>query len=227
LLSLRSVPRIEPSKARHSTTLVPESKKRPSADKEYEVSPRERRQIQATLNRPCRGDDRLRNEKDPQMNNVTTESLKHPFLDGLREEHLEVLARCAMPVEFKTGEVLFREGDPANRFFLIQEGRVVIEAGHSGRGVIPIETLGAGDVLGWSWLFPPYYWHFDARAVEPTKAVFLYGTRLREYCDEDHDLGYEMLKRFAEVVIQRLQSTRTQLLGVTSPRNQMDGEEGR
>lgn len=146
------------------------------------------------------------------MNNVTTDSLKHPFLDGLREEHLEVLARCSMPVEFKTGEVLFREGDPANRFFLIQEGRVVIESGHTGRGVIPIETLGAGDVLGWSWLFPPYYWHFDARAVEPTKAVFLYGTRLREYCDEDHDLGYEMLKRFAEVVIQRLQSTRTQLL---------------
>jgi CRP-like cAMP-binding protein len=148
------------------------------------------------------------------LNNVTTESLKHPFLDGLREEHLEVLARCAMPVEFKTGEVLFREGDPANRFFLIQEGRVVIEAGHSGRGVIPIETLGAGDVLGWSWLFPPYYWHFDARAVEPTKAVFLYGTRLREYCDGDHDLGYEMLKRFAEVVIQRLQATRAQLLSM-------------
>jgi CRP-like cAMP-binding protein len=72
--------------------------------------------------------------------------------------------------------------------------------------------LGAGDVLGWSWLFPPYLWHFDARAATPTTAIFFYGTRLRELCDENHDLGYELMKRVSEIVIKRLQATRRELV---------------
>jgi CRP/FNR family cyclic AMP-dependent transcriptional regulator len=79
-----------------------------------------------------------------------------------------------------------------------------------------IQIIGAGDVLGWSWLFPPFCWHFDARAVKPTEAIFIYGTRVRELCDEDHDLGYELMKRTAEVVIRRLQATRRHLLGQTA-----------
>ena len=70
----------------------------------------------------------------------------------------------------------------------------------------------AGEVCGWSWLFPPYHWHFDARAVEPTEAIFFYGTRLREQCENDHDLGYELMKRMASVIIRRLQTTRRHLL---------------
>jgi CRP-like cAMP-binding protein len=77
---------------------------------------------------------------------------------------------------------------------------------------IQIQVIGAGDVLGWSWLFPPYYWHFDARALEPTKVVFFYGTRLREHCETDHDFGFELMKRTADLTIKRLQATRRRLL---------------
>jgi CRP/FNR family cyclic AMP-dependent transcriptional regulator len=134
----------------------------------------------------------------------------HPFLTGLSEHHLGTLAGCAMASHFKAGEQIFREGDPANRFYLIKSGQVALET-RSERGIAPVQTIGAGDVLGWSWLFPPYYWHFDARAIEPTEAVFLYGTRLREFCEEDHDLGYELMKRTANVVITRLMAARREL----------------
>ncbi len=113
---------------------------------------------------------------------------------------------------FEAGELIFREGDPANRFYLIQEGKVALESEKTGQRPVLIQTLGVGEVLGWSWLFPPYYWHFNARALEPTKAIFFYGTRLREQSEEDPVLGYELLKRMSHVVIQRLQATRQQLL---------------
>ena len=88
--------------------------------------------------------------------------------------------------------------------------------GKPDRPPVPIQTLGAGDVLGWSWLFPPYYWNFDARATEQTQAVFFYGTRLREKCEDDSQLGYEMMKRMSAVMLQRLQATRKQLLETTA-----------
>ena len=117
-----------------------------------------------------------------------------------------------MQSQFNAGELIFREGDPANRFYLIQRGQVALESSLKDRPAVRIQTIGAGDVLGWSWLFPPYYWHFDARTLEPTSAIFFYGTRLREECEKDHDLGYELMKRMAGVVLQRLQATRRQLL---------------
>src|SRR6266487_6262817 len=134
-----------------------------------------------------------------------------PFLKGLTEQHLTILANYAMETKFAAGQLIFREGDVANRFYLILEGKVTLEAEARDAAPVPIMTIGAGDVLGWSWLFPPYCWHFDARAVEPTKAIFFYGTWLREQCEMDHSLGYELVKRMAEVVIQRLQATRRQL----------------
>lgn len=142
---------------------------------------------------------------------------EHPFLKGLKPEHLKVLTQSAMQTEFKADEVIFREGELANRFYLIQSGRVAIEAGRADSGGAVIQVIGDGDVLGWSWLFPPYYWHFDARALKPTRAIFLYGTRLREQCEENHELGYELMKRIAQVLIQRLQATRKQLLELLSP----------
>ena len=141
---------------------------------------------------------------------------QHPFLKGLSPEHLKVLLDSAMRAEFKTGEVIFREGDPANRFYLIESGKVELESRKQDRPPVPIQTIGAGDVLGWSWLFPPYYWNFEAQAVEPTKAIFFYGTRLREKCDEDRTFGYELMKRMSAVMLQRLQATRKQLLDVTT-----------
>ena len=114
--------------------------------------------------------------------------------------------------EFAEDQLIFSERDPANRFYLIQSGRVALESHVRDSGTVLIQTIGPGDVLGWSWLFPPYYWHFDARALEATKAIFFYGTRLREQCEQDHDLGYELMRRTAEVVVARLQATRRQLL---------------
>lgn len=139
-------------------------------------------------------------------------AIEHPFLKNLSSDHLETMADSAMPVEFETGQIIFREGDLANRFYLIESGKVVLETSEKDQEPALIQTIGAGDVLGWSWLFPPYYWHFAARAVEPTKAIFFYGTRLREQCEADHDLGYEIMKRMAGIAINRLQATRQQLL---------------
>ena len=137
---------------------------------------------------------------------------KHPFLAGVKPAHLRVLFQNAMRVHFKEGETIFREGDPANRFYLIETGKVSLETHVKEGPGLPVQTITAGDVLGWSWLFPPYYWQFDARALEPTTSIFFYGTRLREECEEDHDLGYELMRRMAAVVISRLQSTRKQWL---------------
>ena len=137
---------------------------------------------------------------------------EHPFLEGMKSEHLAILTECAMLAEFKKGEMVFREGDPANRFYLIRSGRVELEAEVKERDRMLIQTLGPGDVLGWSWLFPPYYWRFDARAATSVKAIFFYGTWLREYSEQDHNLGYELMKRTAEVVIKRLQAARKYLV---------------
>ncbi|EEF62865.1 Crp/Fnr family transcriptional regulator [Pedosphaera parvula] len=155
--------------------------------------------------------------RTPQSGIITTAGLpammaSHPFLEGFSPHQLRLLSDCGMVVNFRPGEVIFREGDPANRFYLIHQGKVALESYVKERGVTPIQTVGAGEVLGWSWLFPPYYWHFDARAVESTEALFFYGTPLREECETDHDLGYELYKRMAEVMMERLQATRRQLL---------------
>jgi CRP-like cAMP-binding protein len=147
---------------------------------------------------------------------------EHPFLLGMQTRHLEVLAECAMPTQFARDTLIFREGDLANRFYLIQTGRVVLESKAPDGEKVLVERLGDGDALGWSWLFPPYYWNFDARAVQPTTAIFFYGTRLRTQCDEDRDFGFELVRRMAMVAIRRLQATRKQLLSthmapVTNP----------
>jgi CRP/FNR family cyclic AMP-dependent transcriptional regulator len=137
---------------------------------------------------------------------------EHPFLRGLKPEHLRLLADSAMRMNYQAGEIIFREGDPANRFYLIERGSVSLEAHRKDEAPVVVQTIGLGDVLGWSWLFPPYYWHFDARATEPTTAIFFYGTRLREQCERDHDFGFEMMKRMTQVVIRRLQATRKEML---------------
>jgi CRP/FNR family transcriptional regulator, cyclic AMP receptor protein len=134
-----------------------------------------------------------------------------PLFDGLSWSYIDLLAEAAMLKEFAADEVIFHEGDPANRFYLILDGEVALESSSGERARILLQTIGANDVLGWSWLFPPYYWHFDARALKPTKAIFFYGTWLRESCERDHDFGYEMMKRMSAVMIKRLQATRKKL----------------
>ena len=135
----------------------------------------------------------------------------HPFLYGMSEHHIRLLADCAMRSHFEAEDVIFREGEGANRFYLIERGKVALESSTLGEPVT-IEEIGDGDLLGWSWLFPPYAWHFTARAVVHTTAIFFYGTVLREYSDKDHSLGFELFKRMSAVMLRRLQAARQKLL---------------
>jgi CRP/FNR family transcriptional regulator, cyclic AMP receptor protein len=142
---------------------------------------------------------------------VANDLAAHPFTSGMSPEEVSFLAGNAMRVSYPAGQTIFREGEPANRFYLIESGEVALETRAKAREAIRIQTIKAGDVLGWSWLFPPYIWHFDARTLEPTTAIFLYGTRIRQVCDDRPEIGYDLVQRIAQVVIKRLQDTRKQL----------------
>ena len=121
-----------------------------------------------------------------------------------------------MKSKFDAGEVIFREGDPANRFYLIEYGKVILEALGRENTAEAFEIIGDGETLGWSWLFPPFYSRFEARALEPTQSIFLHGTRIREECEKNHEFGYALLKRTVAVVIQRLQTTRDRLVELSA-----------
>jgi CRP-like cAMP-binding protein len=133
---------------------------------------------------------------------------------GLDPRAIADIAGCGREEFLPSGAHLFREGARAERCFLLRGGAIALEVVTPGRGAIVIETLHAGDVVGWSWLFPPYHWQFDGRAVEDTQAIAFDGACLRAKCDADHELGYELMRRFAAVAVERLQATRLQLLDV-------------
>jgi CRP/FNR family cyclic AMP-dependent transcriptional regulator len=149
-----------------------------------------------------------------EVESMATRIALHPFLVGMNPAQLALLTDCAIPVHFKKGQTILREDDLANRFYLIESGKVTLESGEGFGQPVVIETIGAGDLLGWSWMFPPYVWHFSARATEPTSAIFFYGTILREYCDRDHTLGYQLFKRMTPVMLKRLQAARRKMLSV-------------
>ena len=136
----------------------------------------------------------------------------HPFVLGMNEHAIRLLTDCAIRTRFEKDQVIFREGETANRFYLIEQGKVALESSANQKEPQIIDVIGEADLLGWSWLFPPYVWHFSARALEPTSAIFFYGTVLREYCEQDQALGYELFKRMSEVMTRRLQSARSRLL---------------
>ena len=138
----------------------------------------------------------------------------HRFFHDLPARHIETVVGCVSNVRFKAGKVIFDEGEEANHFYLIREGKVALRIHSERRGPLTILTLHAGDILGWSWLFPPYRWKFSAQTIEETRALAADGTCLREKAELDHDLGYELLKRFAHIVEERLEATRLQLLNV-------------
>jgi CRP/FNR family cyclic AMP-dependent transcriptional regulator len=138
----------------------------------------------------------------------------HRFFHALDPRYLALLVGCAANVRFDAGEFLFRTGEEANQFFLIRAGKVALEISAPGRVPIVVQTVREDEILGWSWLIPPYHWQLDARAVEPTRAIALDGKCMRTKCEADHDLGYELLKRFAHIIEERLLQTRLQLLDV-------------
>jgi CRP-like cAMP-binding protein len=136
---------------------------------------------------------------------------RHPFLQGLGLDYLQDIAACASEVAFEAGQYLLREKEDANEFYLILEGKVALGSFVAGRGFTTIQTLEGGEIVGWSWLVPPYRWRFDALAILPVRAIALDGKYLRERCEADHEFGYQLIKRVAQVIGERLTATRLRL----------------
>lgn len=139
---------------------------------------------------------------------------EHPFFANLEAGFCTLVCGCARNVRFDAGQYLCHEGEAADQLYLLRHGHVALEVTAPGRGAVTFQTLGAGDIVGVSWLIPPYRWTYDAKALELTRAIAMDATCLRQKCEADHDLGYELMKRFVPVLIERLHSTRMQILDV-------------
>jgi CRP-like cAMP-binding protein len=140
--------------------------------------------------------------------------LNHPTLDGMDPDLILKLAKRSSLRTFQPGEYIFRQGENATHLYLIECGKVEIELFSATGGPVVVQTVESGQVLGWSWLIPPYEWCFDARVVEPSEVIELDALYLRELTEKDHQLGYEVLKRFLKVIAERLYAERLQLVNV-------------
>lgn len=143
---------------------------------------------------------------------------KQPFFRAMDRAQIQTLAGCAQEVTFDKGDAVLRQGDYARRVYVILEGTVAIQIYGPQREGILIQTVGENEVLGWSWLIPPYKWHFDAYVLEPVRAIAIDAACLRGKMETDHSLGYELLKRVVDVMAQRLHATRFQLLDIYGKR---------
>lgn len=137
-----------------------------------------------------------------------------PSFEGMAPEHLTLIAGCAVNRVFTDGEYLAREGEPANTFYALREGSVALETYVPQRGALVVETLHEHDLVGWSWLVAPYRTHFDVRSMGTTHTIAFDAACLREKCERDVALGYELLRRFVPVMVGRLQATRLRLIDV-------------
>lgn len=146
------------------------------------------------------------------MKNIVDLISEHIFFQGLDPKYLELIGGCGKNVQLKKGEYLFKEGTPADAFYLIRSGELAIQLGAPGKGAHIIETLGDKEVVGWSWIFPPYKWTYDSRCLSNVRLISLDGVCLRKKCESDHDLGFELMKRFSNTFVDRLKSMRIQLL---------------
>ena len=138
---------------------------------------------------------------------------QHEFFAGMDAEYLALVAGCARNAVFGDGQFLFREGTPAETFYLVREGAIALEIA-APSGVLTVQTVGAGEVAGFSWLVGPHRWQFDGRAAGRVHAVEFDGACLRGKCDADPRLGYDLMRRFADLATRRLQASRLQLLDV-------------
>lgn len=139
---------------------------------------------------------------------------EHQFFAGLEEGFCNLVCGCAKNVRFDAGQYLFHEGESADQFYLLRHGKVSLEVTAPGRGIVSFQTLREGETVGVSWLIPPYRWAYDAKALELVRAISMDAKCLREKCEADHDLGYELMKRFMPVIVERLHGTRMQMLDV-------------
>jgi CRP/FNR family cyclic AMP-dependent transcriptional regulator len=135
-----------------------------------------------------------------------------PFWKDLNPQFLHVIKECSDCVTFGIGQPIFQAGFEAEHLYLITRGYVSLEMFMPGKGVITIQTIGPGEALGWSWFFPPYRWHFNAKSRDITEAVVFDACKLREYAAENHDFGYDLASRVGQVMLERLQATRERLV---------------
>ncbi|HJT81415.1 MAG TPA: cyclic nucleotide-binding domain-containing protein [Chthoniobacterales bacterium] len=161
------------------------------------------------------------------VNDLENDIAATPFLAGMSDRHIETLARCACRLRFAPGQIIFSQGETANRFYLVEQGSVELEAAVEGSAhKIKAGIIKSGGVLGWSWLLPPYECLFTARAMTETKALFFYGTMLREYSEADPSLGFELLKRMSAGLVRRLQAARERLVESESRLLSREAEHG-
>lgn len=146
------------------------------------------------------------------MKDIAEELLEHPFFAEMPEDTVRLIAGCGRNMIYQPDSLLAKEGSEANEFFVIRRGRVAIELHAAHTGTARIQTLDAGEILGWSWLFPPYRWSIEARAMQEVHAIKLDGKCLRQKCDADPALGYALMQRFSRIISQRLEATRLQIL---------------
>lgn len=151
------------------------------------------------------------------MENLRRIIADHPFCNGLESSYVDLLNGCASNLCFDADQHLFREGGEANQFYLIRDGKVALEVLAAQGQPLIMETVAEGEVLGWSWLVPPYRWRFDARALGRVRAIAMDARCLREKCERDHDLGYELLRRTLDIVAQRLDAMRFRVLDLYAP----------
>jgi CRP/FNR family transcriptional regulator, cyclic AMP receptor protein len=146
------------------------------------------------------------------MENLERTLAEHPFFAGLDESFIKLACGCARNARFEAGQFVFHEAETADHFYLIREGRVALQVSAPGRGASTFLTLGRGEVFGVNWLVPPYRWVYDAKALELTRAIAMDASCLRNKCEADHDLGYDIMKRLMPILIDRLHTTRLQFL---------------
>lgn len=151
------------------------------------------------------------------MGTLETVIAGHAFLKGLDPRFLPLLVEGAALVRFPAGEKIAQEGEEAHRFYLLLSGKVALEALIPAQGQVGFQTLGAGEALGWSWLFPPFRWHFTARAIEDTEAVAWDTAQLRARSEANPQFGYELSRRMTSMLLDRLRATTTQLVDFYPP----------
>lgn len=142
---------------------------------------------------------------------------KHPFFSELAPEHLSELEQAARELHFQDGDAVFRQDESARHFYLITKGEASIQIPSIYGPPLIVQKLGAGELLGWSWLIPPYKWHFDARATSDLDVIEFDGARLLQRCEKDPALGYQLLKRFSALMSDRVQAARLKMMEVCEP----------
>ncbi|MDH3762934.1 MAG: cyclic nucleotide-binding domain-containing protein [Gammaproteobacteria bacterium] len=151
------------------------------------------------------------------MSSIEDYLSSHAFFSGLSDDFIEFLADCATKMRIKDGEALFKQGERADKFYLLRSGQVSIQVPALMGPTLEIQTLGEDQILGWSWLISPYRWSFQARAIEDSEVIEFDGSAILARCEQDPAFGYELFKRFAALMSERLDAARQKMMDQWDP----------